>query len=301
MMLSPLLRVLPKLLLGIILFCQPLYSAANDTKIASAGGTLTDIIYALAADDLLVAVDTSSTSPAAAANKTSIGYYRSLSAEAVISSGATELWALEGTGPAATLTQLRNTGVKVEHFAKPRDLEEFYQFINALGARLNKPAAANTLISQIKQSLPEFSAAAKPAPTTALFVLQASSRGVIVAGTETIPDLLFQYSAMKNLATHQGFKPISAEFLMLQQPDLLVIPEHVAQSAGGLSAFCQLPELRQLTAAQSCRVLVMDSLLSMGMTSRIGEAIQQLYQFGQQNMAQAGVNQLSRASGSSGQ
>ncbi len=293
-MFSSLLRCFPKLLLGVCLLSQlPPYAHANNAastsnppanaKIASAGGTLTDIIFALGAGDQLLAVDTSSTSPAAAANKASIGYYRSLSAESLIATGATELWALEGTGPAATLSQLRNTGIKVEHFAKPRDLAELYEFIGLLGAKLQKEAAATALINQIKQSLPVLPATkTEVKPLSALFVLQASSRGVIVAGSETVPDLLFHYSAMQNLATHNGFKPISAEFLMLQQPDLLVVPEHVAQSAGGLNAFCQLPELRMLAAAKDCRVLVMDSLLSMGMTSRIGEAIQQLYQFGQQ-------------------
>ncbi|WP_423186076.1 heme/hemin ABC transporter substrate-binding protein [Alishewanella sp. d11] len=293
-MFSSLLRCFPKLLLGVCLLSQlPPNALATSTvltnnppanaKLASAGGTLTDIIFALGAGDQLLAVDTSSTSPAAAANKASIGYYRSLSAESLIATGATELWALEGTGPAATLSQLRNTGIKVEHFAKPRDLAELYEFISLLGAKLQKEAAATALINQIKQSLPVLpTTAANTKPLTALFVLQASSRGVIVAGSETVPDLLFHYSAMQNLATHNGFKPISAEFLMLQQPDLLVVPEHVAQSAGGLNAFCQLPELRMLAAAKDCRVLVMDSLLSMGMTSRIGEAIQQLYQFGQQ-------------------
>ncbi len=293
-MFSSLLRCFPKLLLGVCLLSQlPSYAFATNAvstshppanaKLASAGGTLTDIIFALGAGDQLLAVDTSSTSPAAAANKASIGYYRSLSAEALIATGATELWALEGTGPAATLNQLRNTGIKVEHFAKPRDLAELYEFIGLLGAKLQKEAAATALINQIKQSLPVLSTTTTDVkPLSALFVLQASSRGVIVAGSETVPDLLFHYSAMQNLATHNGFKPIPAEFLMLQQPDLLVVPEHVAKSAGGLNAFCQLPELRMLAAAKNCRVLVMDSLLSMGMTSRIGDAIQQLYQFGQQ-------------------
>ncbi|GHG71451.1 hypothetical protein GCM10010919_22730 [Alishewanella longhuensis] len=251
-------------------------------QLASAGGTLTDIIFALGADDKLVAVDTSSTSPAAAASKASIGYYRSLSAEAVIATGANSLWALEGSGPEATLTQLANTGIKVQRFSKPRDLAEFYQFITRLGQQLDKSAAADALVSQIKQSLPELPASATPA--SALFILQASSRGIIVAGNGTVPALLFSHSAIQNLASHSGFKPISAEFLMLNQPDLLVVPDHVAQSAGGLSAFCQLPELRMLQAAKECRVLVMDSLLSMGMTSRIGEAVQQLYQFRQQTV-----------------
>lgn len=282
-MCSPLYRFLSRsctpLLLITLVVAGP--SQAKE-HIASAGGTLTDIIFALGGDDKLVAVDTSSTSPAAAASKASIGYYRSLSAEAVIATGATSLWALEGSGPEATLTQLANTGIKVQRFSKPRDLAEFYQFITQLGQQLDKSAAAEALVNQIKQSLPELPASA--APASALFILQASSRGIIVAGTDTVPALLFSHSAIQNLASHSGFKPISGEFLMLNQPDLLVVPDHVAQTAGGLQAFCQLPELRMLQAAKDCRVLVMDSLLSMGMTSRIGEAVQQLYQFRQQTV-----------------
>ncbi|CAM5220397.1 heme/hemin ABC transporter substrate-binding protein [Alishewanella longhuensis] len=282
-MCSPLYRFLPRLFTPLLLLTLVATVPAQATEqIASAGGTLTDIIFALGAEDKLVAVDTSSTSPAAAASKASIGYYRSLSAEALIATGATSLWALEGSGPEATLTQLANTGITVKRFSKPRDLPEFYQFIAKLGQLLHKDEAAEALISQIKQSLPELpaeQAGAKPA--SALFILQASSRGIVVAGDDTVPALLFSHSAIQNLAKHSGFKPISAEFLLLNQPDLLVVPDHVAQSAGGLSAFCQLPELRLLQAAKDCRVLVMDSLMSMGMTSRIGEAVQQLYQFRQ--------------------
>lgn len=280
-------RLLPKLLATLLLLSTITAAATpGEEQIASAGGTLTDIIFALGAGDKLIAVDSSSTSPAAAASKASIGYYRSLSAEALIATGATSLWALEGSGPEATLTQLANTGIKVQRFNKPRDLAEFYQFIAQLGEQLDKTAAATALISQIKQSLPELSTrqSSQQSKTSALFILQASSRGIIVAGNDTVPALLFSHSAIQNLADHSGFKPISAEFLMLNQPDILVVPEHVAQSAGGVAAFCQLPELRMLQAAQGCRVLVMDSLLSMGMTSRIGEAIQQLYQFRQQTV-----------------
>lgn len=282
-MCSPLYRFLsrsctPLLLLSLVV-AGPIQAKEH---IASAGGTLTDIIFALGGDDKLVAVDTSSTSPAATADKASIGYYRSLSAEALIATGATSLWALEGTGPEATLTQLANTGITVKRFSKPRDLPEFYQFIAELGQLLHKDAAADALIRKIKQSLPKLNADPAAKQSTALFILQASSRGIVVAGEDTVPALLFSHSAINNLAKHSGFKPISAEFLMLNQPDLLVVPDHVAQSAGGLSAFCQLPELRMLQAAKDCRVLVMDSLLSMGMTSRIGEAVQQLHQFRQQ-------------------
>lgn len=281
-MLRPLYHFLARSVTPFLLLILITTAPAKATEqIASAGGTLTDIIFALGGEDKLVAVDSSSTSPAAAANKMSIGYYRSLSAEAVIATGAKSLWALEGSGPEATLRQLANTGINVKRFSKPRDLPEFYQFIAELGQLLDKDAAANALISKIKQSLPALPADAA-AKTSALFILQASSRGIIVAGDDTVPALLFNHSAINNLAKHSGFKPISGEFLMLNQPDLLVVPDHVAQTAGGLAAFCQLPELRMLQAAKDCRVLVMDSLLSMGMTSRIGEAVQQLYQFRQQ-------------------
>lgn len=268
-------------LCAVLLTTLTLSTKAETQKIASAGGTLTELIYALGAQEQLIAVDTSSTTPTETKEKHSIGYYRSLSAEAVIASGAQQLWALEGTGPEATLTQLTNTGIQIQMFSKPNSIAELGTLITELGQKLHKDTAAKALVAKINNELP------KVAPTNngqqALFILQASERGIIAAGNNTVPALLFQYSGIENIAKHQEFKAVTREYLLLNQPNFLVAPEHVVQSAGGLTAFCQQPALAMLDAAKDCRVLVMDSLLSLGMTSRFAQAVAQVHQFSQQH------------------
>lgn len=268
-------------LCSVLITTLPLSAKADTQKIASAGGTLTELIYALGAQDQLIAVDTSSTTPAATKDKHSIGYYRSLAAEAVIASGAQQLWALEGAGPEATLTQLKNTGIRIQMFSKPNSIAELGTLISELGQKLNKDTEAKALVTKINNELPNVT------PTStgqqALFILQASERGIIAAGNNTVPALLFQYSGIENVAKHQEFKAVTQEYLLLNQPSFLVAPEHVVQSAGGLNAFCQQPALAMLDAAKECRVLVMDSLLSLGMTSRFAQAVAQVHQFSQQH------------------
>ena len=67
------------------------FGQAEDTldtdvnQLITAGGTLTDIVFALNKDDNLIGVDTSSTSPAAVNRLPKVGYYRNLSAEGVLS------------------------------------------------------------------------------------------------------------------------------------------------------------------------------------------------------------------------
>ncbi|KGJ88578.1 hypothetical protein ND16A_2502 [Thalassotalea sp. ND16A] len=95
-----------------------------------------------------------------------------------------------------------------------------------------------------------------------------------------MPNLLFNYAGITNIAaTHTGFKAINSEVLAVNQPDFLVAPAHVVQSLGGKQAFCKQPTLRLLKAAQECQLLVMDSLLSLGMSPRISTAIQALHEY----------------------
>ena len=95
-----------------------------------------------------------------------------------------------------------------------------------------------------------------------------------------MPNLLFSYAGITNIgATHSGFKAINTEVLAVNQPDFLVAPAHVVHSLGGKQAFCEQPTLRLLKAAQTCNLLVMDSLLSLGMSPRIATAINELSEY----------------------
>ncbi|MDF2180144.1 ABC transporter substrate-binding protein [Aliiglaciecola sp. CAU 1673] len=261
------------LLFGLLM---ALPARADLPKLITAGGTLTDIVFALDADQALVATDSSSTSPAQATALPQVGYYRDLSAEGVLSFAPQWLWVLEGGGSENVLQQIERAGVEVTQFAKPRDVAALYALIRDIGERLQRAEQAEDVVASLQSRLQPL----KPGQAQkALFVLQASARGVVAAGTETVPQLLLEHAGLQNIISHLGFKTISVEYLALQQPALLIAPSHTVAAAGGKQAFCAQPALRLLEAARHCRLLVMDSLLALGMTTRLPDAIVQLSDF----------------------
>lgn len=253
------------------------HSAASQTnttepRIITAGGTITEIAFALGAGESVVAVDQSSQYPKAARELPMVGYYRELAAEGVLAFMPDKLMALEGAGSPEVLQQIATIGVEVRIYDKPKSVADLMTLIADLGEDLNRQNAATLLQTKIQSSLP---AKKQLGDTKAVYLLSAGDRGLIVAGEETVPQLLFDYNGIQNLGSgHQGFKGMNNESLALLQPDFLVAPEHVVRGMGGRQAFCQAPALRLLTAAQECRLLVMDSLMSLGMTPRLAKAIE---------------------------
>lgn len=249
---------------------------AEPRELITAGGTLTDIVFALEAEQVLLATDSSSTSPQQATALPQVGYYRDLSSEGVLAFAPQSLWVLEGGGSDKSLQQIEQAGVRVSRFDKPRSVEALYELIRELASRLHASERAESLIRELRQQL---SGIEPGTPHKALFIMQASARGVISAGSETVPQVMFDYNGLQNIVSHEGFKAVSIEYLAVQQPALLVAPAHSVAAAGGKQAFCRQPALRLLTAAQQCRLLVMDSLLALGMTTRLPQAISQLAAF----------------------
>ncbi|BDX05270.1 hemin-binding protein [Planctobacterium marinum] len=246
--------------------------SAADPRIITAGGTITEIVFALGAGESVVAVDQSSQYPAAATDLPMVGYYRELAAEGVLAFMPDKLMALEGAGSPEVLEQIAAIGVDVRIYAKPKSVDDLMSLIAELGDDLNRQNAATLLQTKIQSSLP---VKKQLSDTKAVYLLSAGDRGLIAAGKETVPQLLFDYNGIQNLASsHFGFKGLNSESLALQQPDFLVAPEHVVRGMGGRQAFCQAAVLRLLSAAQECRLLVMDSLMSLGMTPRLAKAIE---------------------------
>lgn len=240
-------------------------------KLITAGGSITEIVFALGAGSQVIAVDQSSQYPLIASQRPMIGYYRELAAEGVLSFSPDKILAIEGVGRKEVIEQIQSTGVDVVVYPKPTSTDGLIDLIEQLGRDLNKQPEAKKLINQFQNSLP---IRASSHQAKAIYLLSASDRGLIAAGTNTVPQLIFNYAGVENLAAqHEGFKGINNESLAMMQPDFIVAPRHVVMASGGPEKFCNNPNLALLHAAQECRLLVMDPLMSLGMTPRLAQAI----------------------------
>ena len=87
-------------------------SVFKDTsRIASVGGSITEIVYALGEEDKLAARDSTSVYPEAALKLPDVGYMRALSPEGVLSVNPTGILAVEGSGPRETIDVLKKASV----------------------------------------------------------------------------------------------------------------------------------------------------------------------------------------------
>lgn len=264
-----------------IITCSGLASA--EQRIITAGGTITEIVFALGQGQTVIATDSSSNFPQSVNQLPKVGYYRELAAEGVLSMAPTHLFTIEGAGREQALKQIASTGVDVKIYKSPKSMVELADLISTLGSDLNASSKAKQLIKDIQSSLPNVKEGAKfdgSKNKSALYLLSAGSRGLVAAGEETVPDFIFNYAGVKNIASqHLGFKPFNKEYLALEQPDFIVMPAHSVTLKQGRPTVCDEPSLTYLHAIKNCNVLVMDGLLSLGMTTRVADAIKQVAEY----------------------
>lgn len=247
-------------------------------RIISAGGSITEIMYALGLQEQIIAVDSSSYFPAEVRNKPQVGYFRRLSAEGVLSTRPTRVVASNGAGPDEALQQIKAAGVEVKIFTQEvYTLDAWKDYLREIGGYFGKQTEANGIINRVEARLRQLTDDQDEAVKTAIFLMDVGDRGPVAAGYDTVPDMLFNLAGLDNIVNEfDGFKPYSAEQLLRAQPDLIVMPSHVVAKMGGTERICGIQVIAMSTAKNGCQLLVMDALLSLGYGTRIDEAVEVL-------------------------
>lgn len=252
-------------------------SFASDKRVISAGGSVTELVFALNAGENIVASDLSSLYPQEAQDLTKVGYYRQLSAEGVLSLQPTTLVAAKGAGPEIVLQQLAGAGVEVKLFEQSTyTLEAWVRLVKDVGHFFDKSEEASKLIDKGMQQIAKAqkSRKYKHGSLNAVLLMGAGQRGLMVAGKNTMPDLLFQLSGLNNVASDiENYKTLSNESLIEKRVDIIIVPQHTLKASGGKEGVCNNPTIK-LASHGHCNLLVMDSLLILGMGSRIDQAVQ---------------------------
>ncbi|AZF23365.1 MULTISPECIES: hemin ABC transporter substrate-binding protein [unclassified Pseudomonas] len=249
----------------------------------SAGGALSEWVTALGGEPKLVGVDTTSQHPASLKALPSIGYQRQLSAEGILSLRPQVLVGTEEMGPPPVLAQIRNAGVQVEMFSAQPDLPSLKANLAHLGKLLRSEAKANELFAGYEQALDQQKAWVTKARLTqkapgVLLLLGHAGGKPLIAGKDTAADWMLEQAGGRNLATHSGYKPFSAESLAGLSPDVLVVADRaLSGEAARVALFKENPILASTPAARNGRVLELDpTLLVGGLGPRLPQSLAQL-------------------------
>lgn len=253
--------------------------ADTHERVVIAGGDLTEIAWALGAEEWIVGVDTTSTWPKAATELPQIGYVRRLSAEGVLSLKPDLLIAAADSGPDIALDRLRAAGVTVEIAPEVEQASEIPKKITFVGKALDLPEKAAALIDKFNR---EMAATREKVGDPAerpkvLFILSLQGGAPLVGGEGTTAAQMIALAGGRNaVSAFEGYKPMSREAIIAAAPDVILMMRQHAEQSGGIEAMLARPEIALTPAGQAGRGITMDGMLLLGFSLRTPQAIAEL-------------------------
>ncbi|GGZ15903.1 hypothetical protein GCM10007049_05160 [Echinicola pacifica] len=256
--------------------------ASNSSqKIITAGGTLTEIVYALGHGGDIIATDRTSTYPNSMQELPSIGYRNQIQAEGILSLSPDQVIIEEGYLNNDVVSQLKNSGKSIHEKHKPQNPEEAVQLITDLGLLLNEQDKAQSLIVQLQQDLAKLSAMKEGdgrRPSVA-FIMSHGPEMVFLAGRESFAEGMITLAGGQMVAVDfTGLKPLSPEALPALNPDYILLFESGFQAAGGKEGLKSIQGITETTAWRSNQLIAMDGHYLSGFGPRLGQAAIELFQ-----------------------
>lgn len=235
-------------------------------RVVSIGGDVTQIVYALDAQQDLVARDSTSQQPAQANKLPNIGYMRQLNAEGILALKPTLVLSSELAKPSLVLQQVEQAGVKVVEVTGKNSVDAIPEKIATIGKALHREAEAKALTEKVQKQLAQLPS--QPLPVKVLFIMAHSGMNTLAAGSQTGADGAIRSAGLVNaMAAVPHYQPLSQEGVVAAAPDLVVVGQDGLRTLGGEEKVWSLPGLALTPAGQHHALLVVDemALLSFGL------------------------------------
>ncbi len=202
-------------------------SYPESSAIVSVGGPITEIIYALGAEDRLVARDTTSVFPPAANALPDVGYMRKLSAEGVLSVSPDLIVARATSGPPEALEQLAASSVPVVLVEDQFTKEAVAASVLTVGEAIGETEKAEALAGQISSDFAALDAdlAAVAGKKRVMFVLSMDGGRLNAAGAGTGANGIITLAGAENVFADQfqSYKLVDAEAVIKAAPEVIIM------------------------------------------------------------------------------
>jgi iron complex transport system substrate-binding protein len=248
-------------------------------RIVSVGGTITEILYDLGAQDRIVARDSTSFYPADANSKPDVGYMRQLSAEGILGQKPDLILMEEGSGPPPVLEILKASEVPMVVIPTPPKADKIGQKIRDVGAAVGLSDKAEALAKKTEDGLKAVAADVTKisgGKKKVLFVLSISNGRLMAGGADTEAGAIIEMAGGVNAApTINGYKPLSDEAVIASAPDVILSMSRGDHSITPEQMFA-LPSMQTTPAAANKALVSMDGLVLLGFGPRTPEAARAL-------------------------
>jgi iron complex transport system substrate-binding protein len=277
-------RAVAALLLGLIFArgaaaSEGLTAFPDPSRIVAVGGSITEIVYALDKQELLIARDSTSLFPDAALALPDFGYMRALSPEGVLSVKPSAILALAGSGPREAVDVLKKASVPYievpDHFGHDGILDK----IEVVGKAIGAEAEAGKLAQKVDRDLKAAEAltAGIAERKRVLFILSLQDGKILGSGSETAADGIIGLAGGVNaIEGFSGYRQLSDEAVMNAKPDLILMMDRGGDHAATEAQLFAHPAIAATPAGEAKRLVRMNGGYLLGFGPRTADAIRDL-------------------------
>lgn len=252
---------------------------ARAARIVSAGGNVTETLYALGLGSSIVAVDTTSVFPEAATRLPQVGYLRRLSGEGILSLSPTLFIGTDDAQPKSVLGQLASARVPVELVTNAPGPDAAYERVRQIGRAVSRERQAQALVAGMQAELGELRrvlAAVQHKPSV-LFIYARGQGSAQVAGRGTSAQMMIELSGGQNaIDQFEGFRPLTAEAALMADPDFLLMPDKGLDSLDGVDGLLRQPGIAHTRAGRERRIIAVDDSRLLGFGPRVAIGVREL-------------------------
>jgi len=226
------------LLLGCGRFSNKDEKQEHTERIVCISKQYSEIIYALNAQDNIVAVDVSSTYPPEIKKLPTVGYHRALSAEAILAMNPTLILQDNNIGPEHVVKQLNDLKIPMKNFGKYQNtIPGTDSLIREMGAYFHKEQRADSLCMKLEKDMKTALESAKQyTDSTKVLIIhfgQASNIYLVMTKKSTAAKMIEWAGGKMAVNDEKGMKQISPEIVAASDPDVILLTDFGYDRLGG--------------------------------------------------------------------
>ena len=215
-----------------------------------------EIVYALHAQDDIVAVDVSSTYPPEIKKLPTVGYHRALSAEAILAMQPTLILQDNNIGPEHVVRQLNDLKIPMKNFKSYQNsIAGTDSLIREMGAYFHRERRADSLCIKLDHDMKvaEERAIQFKTPVRVLIIHfgQASNIYLVMTKKSTAARMIEWAGGTMAVEDEKGMKQISPEIVALSDPDVILLTDFGYDRLGGSAD--KIRELPGVASTRACK------------------------------------------------
>lgn len=220
-----------------------------------------EMIYALGAQNDIVAVDLSSVYPPEVKKLPTVGYHRALSLEGILSAKPTLIMSTgwKEMGPEHIVQQIKDLKIPTKFFStKATDIESTKALLKEMGSHFHKEQKADSLCTKLDADMKVALDNAKQytdTPKVLIIHFGRASNIYLVIARKGVAGKMIQWAGGTMAITDtSGMKQLSAEVVSKSDPDVILVTDFGYDRLGSEEKIKELPGVGVTKAAKNNRI-----------------------------------------------